>query len=83
VFRENEWSEDPRRDPAAVVVNVRQPEIEHKVRISDFENWLESPGRSPAEMALKSRLRTILEGCTVVNKIGNTKLDRGRARWGR
>jgi hypothetical protein len=41
------------------VLEVRQPEIEHKVRIRDFENWLDSAGRSPAEMALKSRLRII------------------------
>ena len=62
VFRENEWSEDRSRDPAAVVVNVKQPEIEYKVRIGDFENCLESPSRSPAEMALKSLLRSILQG---------------------
>ena len=41
--------------------NVRQPEIEHQVRIRDFENWLDFAGKSPAEMALKSRLRTILD----------------------
>ena len=61
VFRENDWHEDPDREPAAVVVNVRQPEIEHQVRIRDFENWLDSAGKSPVEMALKSRLRTILD----------------------
>jgi hypothetical protein len=41
-------------------VSVKQPEIEHTVRVRDFENWLESAGRSPAEMALKSRLRELL-----------------------
>jgi hypothetical protein len=30
------------------------------VQIRDFYNWLEAAGRSPAEMALKSRLRDIL-----------------------
>jgi len=39
---------------------VKQPEVEHKVRMRDFEAWLESNGRSPAEMALKSRLRELL-----------------------
>jgi len=61
VFRENDWSEDPGRDPRAVVVSVKQPEIEHKVRIADFQNWLDSVGKSPAEMALKNRLRAILD----------------------
>jgi hypothetical protein len=61
VFRENDWREDTERDPAAVIVNVRQPEMEHRVRIRDFENWLDSAGKSPAEMALKGRLRAMLE----------------------
>ena len=43
-----------------VTVVVRQPEVEPKVRIRDLEAWLESNGRSPAEMALKSRLRELL-----------------------
>jgi hypothetical protein len=30
---------------------VKQPEVEHKVRMRDFEAWLESNARSPAEMA--------------------------------
>ena len=61
VFRETDWREDTECDPAAVIVNVKQPEIEHRVRIRDFENWLDSAGKSPAEMALKGRLRAILE----------------------
>jgi hypothetical protein len=46
--------------PASVVVTINQPEVEHRVRIKDFENWLDSAGKSPAEMALKSRLRDII-----------------------
>jgi hypothetical protein len=34
-----------------------QPEVKHKVRMRDLEAWLESNGRSPAEMVLKSRRR--------------------------
>jgi hypothetical protein len=60
VFREDDWSEDPNRGPANVVVTINQPQVEHRVRIRDFENWLDSAGRSPAEMALKSRLRDII-----------------------
>src|SRR5216683_2923596 len=60
IFREDDWSEDSRRGPANVTVAVKQPEIEHKVRIKDFENWVDSAPRSPADMALKSRLRSII-----------------------
>jgi hypothetical protein len=45
---------------ASVVVTIKQPEVEHRVRIRDSENWLNSIGRSPAEMALKRRLQDIL-----------------------
>jgi hypothetical protein len=38
-------------------VAIKQPEVAHKVRMRDFEAWLESP----AEIALKSRLRELLD----------------------
>jgi hypothetical protein len=60
VFREDDWGEDPNRIPASVVVTINQPQVEHRVRIKDFENWLDSTGKSPAEMALKNRLRDII-----------------------
>ena len=37
-------------DPIKIGFVVKQPEEEHKVRMRDFEAWLESNGRSPAEM---------------------------------
>jgi len=60
VFREHDWSDDPNSASANVVVTVKPAEVEHRVRIKDFQTWLESAPRSPAEMALKSRLREIL-----------------------
>ena len=48
------------RGLAAVKVVVTQPEVEHGVLIQDFERWLESGGKTPAEIALKSRLQTLL-----------------------
>jgi hypothetical protein len=47
-----------------VTVRVRQPAIEHHVRVAEFENWLARNGKSPAEMALKVRLRSILASKT-------------------
>jgi hypothetical protein len=43
-----------------ITVVVKQPEVEHKVRVRDFENWLESAGHTPAEISLKVRLRQLL-----------------------
>jgi hypothetical protein len=45
-----------------VLVKIAPPQIEHRVKISDFEAWLSCAGKSPAEMVLKSRLRDIIEG---------------------
>ena len=60
VFRENDWVDDIGRGQTIITVAVRQPEVEHKVRVRDFEQWLEAQGRTPAEMSFKSRLRELL-----------------------
>jgi len=51
---------DIRHGRATITVVVKQPQMEHKVRTRNFEAWLESNGRSPAEMALKYRLSELL-----------------------
>ena len=35
-----------------ITVVVSQPRVEHKVRVRDFEQWLEAQGRTSAEMSL-------------------------------
>jgi hypothetical protein len=60
-FHENDWVDDIGRGQTTITVVVRQPEVQHKIRIQDFERWLESEGRTPAEMSLKSRLRELLK----------------------
>jgi hypothetical protein len=59
VFREHDWSDEP-NGSSAVVVTIKPAEVEHRVRIKDFQSWLESAPRSPAEMALKRRLQEML-----------------------
>jgi len=44
----------------AITAVVKQPEVKHIVRMRDSEDSLVSNRRSPAEMALKSRLRELL-----------------------
>jgi hypothetical protein len=60
-FRENDWVEEIGRGQTTITVVVRQPAVEHKVRVREFEQWLESQGRTPAEMSLKSRLRDLVK----------------------
>src|SRR6266436_3099901 len=43
-----------------ISVIVRHPEVEHRVRVQDFVRWLESQGRTPKEVSLKSQLRDLL-----------------------
>ena len=59
-FRDAEWASDIGAGPTANTVTVKQPVVQHRVRVKDFVAWLESAGRSPAEMSLKSRLRQLL-----------------------
>jgi hypothetical protein len=49
-FRNSDWAGDIKHGQTTITVVVKQPEVEHKVRMRDFEAWLESNDRSPAEM---------------------------------
>ena len=61
VFRANEWVNEIGHGRTIINVKVRQPEVEHKVQVGDFENWLTAYPRSPAEMSLKNRIRELLQ----------------------
>jgi hypothetical protein len=60
IFRDNECVEEIGRGQTPITVKVKHTEIEHTVRVQDFERWLEASTRSPAEMILKNRLRELL-----------------------
>lgn len=60
IFRDNDWVQDFGHGQTPISVKVKHPEIEHMVRVLDFERWLEANPRSPAGMILKSRLRELL-----------------------
>jgi hypothetical protein len=60
LFGDDDWNQYPGRSPSAVVVRIKQPEVKHTVQVRDFVNWIDSAGKSPAEMALKIRLRNML-----------------------
>ena len=44
VFRENDWIDEMGHGQTTISVVVRQPKVQHKVRVQDFERWLESQG---------------------------------------
>jgi hypothetical protein len=59
-FRENDWINEIGRGQTTISITVTHPKVQHKVRMQDFELWLESQGRTPAKMSLKARLRELL-----------------------
>jgi hypothetical protein len=60
VLRQNDWVDEIGQN-ATIDVAVREPQVEHKVKIREFENWLLSNGKSPAEQTLKNELRNLLK----------------------
>ena len=60
ILRQNDWV-DTIHQNLTITIAVKEPEVEHRVLIKDFENWLASNGKSPAEQALKSALRELLK----------------------
>jgi hypothetical protein len=59
-FRESDWADDLGRGQTTISVVVKNPEVEHRVRVQDFKRWLEATPRSPTEMILRNRLRELL-----------------------
>src|SRR5713226_514662 len=51
------WVADIGKRLTTVTVKVRNPEVTHIVKIQDFENWLNRGSKSPADTALRARLR--------------------------
>jgi hypothetical protein len=56
----DDWVGDIGKGLTSVTVTVRHPEVTHVVKVQDFENWLNGGCKSPAETALKARLRQML-----------------------
>ena len=71
VLRQNDWV-DTIYQNSTITIAVKEPQVEHKVRIRDFESWLASNGKSPAEQALKTDLRALLNA-----RIAEKPLRRG------
>jgi hypothetical protein len=61
-LRAQPWVDDIGKGLTTATVKVRHPEVTHVVKLQEFENWLNGMVKSPADMMLKSRLRTLLGG---------------------
>ena len=59
VFREDDWVGNIGHGQTTISVLVKNPEVEHKVRMLDFDRWLASGSRSPAELKLNPRVREL------------------------
>jgi hypothetical protein len=60
ILRQSDWVDGIYQN-STITIAVKEPQLEHKVRIRDFESWLASNGKSPAEQALKTDLRDLLK----------------------
>jgi len=59
-FRKDEWVDGIEERFGSVKVSVTDVRVEHEVKIADFSNWLERPGRTPREITERQRIRSIL-----------------------
>ena len=57
VLRQNDWVDEIHQN-STITIAVKEPEVEHKVRIRDFESWLASVMES---LLLNKRLRATCE----------------------
>ena len=57
-LRGNEWVAGIAQ--GVVKVSVADVRVEHQVRLKDFTDWLDRPGRSPRDIIQRQRIRSIL-----------------------
>jgi hypothetical protein len=62
ILRGDTWVEDIGEGLTELKVRVKQPAVEHRVRMKDFRRWLESQGRTPAECMRKRKLLALAKG---------------------
>jgi hypothetical protein len=60
MMRQEAWVDQIGEGLTEVRVRVVSPAIEHRVRMKDFRKWIESQGRTPAEVALKRRVMELI-----------------------
>ena len=59
-LQQDSWVEEIAQGLNTVSVLVQQPPVKHEVKMKNFLSWLGRPGGSPAEVALRERVRKLL-----------------------
>jgi hypothetical protein len=62
ILRGDLWVEEIGEGLTELKVRVKQPAVEHRVRMKDFRRWLESQGKTPAEVMRKKKLIALAKG---------------------
>jgi hypothetical protein len=62
ILRGDQWVEEIGEGLTELRVHVKQPAVEHRVRMKDFRRWLESQGKTPAESTTKRKLMALVKG---------------------
>jgi len=57
-LRGREWVAGSQQ--SVVKVSVADVRVEHEVRLKDFTEWLDRPGRSPRDIIQRQKIRSIL-----------------------
>lgn len=63
-FRDQDWSMEAAYWTGCLEVIAKQPEVNHKVLLKDFEQWLKRHGGTPREISQRQFLQRILDGGT-------------------
>jgi hypothetical protein len=61
IFRTEGWVAEIGRGLTTLHVTVTNPSVRHQVKMQQFENWLERASGSPAEMLLRTKIRSLLK----------------------
>jgi hypothetical protein len=62
ILRGDQWVDQIGEGLTELKVRVKQPAVEHRVRMKDFRRWLDSQGRTPAERTRKRKLMALAKG---------------------
>jgi hypothetical protein len=60
-IRNSVWAGQIPEGITAVRVSAASPEVEHKVKVSEFKSWLSRTGGSPAETVHRMKVKAIFE----------------------
>ena len=60
-IRESVWASQIPEGVTTVTVCAAPPQVEHRVKVSEFKSWLNRAGGSPAETGHRQKVRAIFQ----------------------